>query len=427
MADLSGIDLLNVIGGDTTLKQTAKTSGGEYSGPCPFCGGTDRFNVWPNHPQGRGRWWCRRCDLQGDAIDYIRERRGLGYREALDLLGLERVRQAATSHKPAQPGPSVRLDAPCPTWDAAAALAVVADCEAALWTDSGAKARAWLHERGLHDDTLRAWRLGYNATDREIHSLWTPRGIVIPCLVDGLLWYIKVRRPSPPLPGPKYQKVKGSKAALYGLDFLTAKRVVVICEGELDALLLWQEVADLVDVVALGSKSARPAIPLLSRLAGAVRWLVALDVDADKEADWWGDFSARVRRVRPLRGNDLTDFHQAGGDLRSWAIYHIERLGLADRPLTHGLEHDAAALFADLDGDPAGVAWAIRWARLHDAHDVKCHGYPTWAAWAVAVRHAALAGRLDAVGAGSRRNDSRLAVLAGAVGDEVATQGTLML
>ena len=98
----------------------------------------------------------------------------------------------------------------------------------------------------------------------------------------------------------------------------------------------------------------------------------------------------------------------------------------AKRPFTHDLEHDAAALFADLDGDPAGVAWAIRWARLHDAHDVKCHGYPTWAAWAVAVRHAALAGRLDAVGAGSRRNDSRLAVLAGAVGDEVVTQERLL-
>ena len=32
----------------------------EFAGPCPWCGGEDRFVVWPNQGQG-GRFMCRRC------------------------------------------------------------------------------------------------------------------------------------------------------------------------------------------------------------------------------------------------------------------------------------------------------------------------------------------------------------------------------
>lgn len=31
------IDLLELIGRDTRLKQVARTAGGEWAGPCPFC------------------------------------------------------------------------------------------------------------------------------------------------------------------------------------------------------------------------------------------------------------------------------------------------------------------------------------------------------------------------------------------------------
>ena len=44
-------DLLTLIGCDTALKKVASTKGGEYAGPCPFCGGRDRFRVWPNADQ----------------------------------------------------------------------------------------------------------------------------------------------------------------------------------------------------------------------------------------------------------------------------------------------------------------------------------------------------------------------------------------
>ena len=57
MAVKERLDLLELIGRDARLRKVASTRGGEYAGPCPFCGGRDRFRVQPR----RGRWWCRGC------------------------------------------------------------------------------------------------------------------------------------------------------------------------------------------------------------------------------------------------------------------------------------------------------------------------------------------------------------------------------
>src|ERR671933_455903 len=72
------IDLLGLIGADTR--------GGEYAGPCPFCGGRDRFRVQPE----KGRWWCRGCSdgpRWQDAIAYVRRREGVGFAETCQRLG----------------------------------------------------------------------------------------------------------------------------------------------------------------------------------------------------------------------------------------------------------------------------------------------------------------------------------------------------
>jgi DNA primase len=373
----------------------AGTNGGEYAGSCPFCGGRDRLRVQPN-AGGKGRWFCRQCtgDPQAgghwlDAIDYVRQRDGVGYREACAALDIEaRQPGEGTGHsQAASPAPAVPRDAQAPAFDQAAALATVEECATALWSSAGAKAHRWLAGRGIREDTVRAWRLGYSPARRELHGLAIPRGIVIPCFIGNGVQYIKVRRPVPPLPGPKYQQVKGSKSALFGLDHLAGRRVAVICEAEFDAVLLWQEAGDLVDVVALGSKGARPALPWLAHLASASRWLVALDRDADDVATWWGEFSGRVRRVRPLRGNDLTDFYRAGGDLRAWVSYHLERSGDASPlPRTRGvleIKADLAALLDEMagatgEGDDVAEHLLARWNELNREYDAA-----VWAALGV--------------------------------------------
>lgn len=57
----------------------------ELSGPCPRCGGTDRFNV----NTSKGTWFCRGCNAKGgDALSILMHVRGLEFREAVrDLTG----------------------------------------------------------------------------------------------------------------------------------------------------------------------------------------------------------------------------------------------------------------------------------------------------------------------------------------------------
>ncbi|MFN8464022.1 MAG: hypothetical protein U0X20_00665 [Caldilineaceae bacterium] len=68
----------------------------------------------------------------------------------------------------------------------------------------GSRAPAYLHDRGLHDDTIRAHGLGYQPKDvyedrglwglsagpEAKASAWLLRGIVIPWQIEGGLWRI---------------------------------------------------------------------------------------------------------------------------------------------------------------------------------------------------------------------------------------------
>ena len=72
----------------------------EYAGPCPKCGGRDRFSV----NAARQVWNCRGCGLGGDDIALVRHVLGCSYAEALAFLGDERVAVPNTAaRKAAEP------------------------------------------------------------------------------------------------------------------------------------------------------------------------------------------------------------------------------------------------------------------------------------------------------------------------------------
>lgn len=191
-----------------------------------------------------------------------------------------------------------------------------------MWSDVGAKARAWLNRRGLNDDTLQSWHLGFNPRDQKIAGLWVPRGIIIPGLVAENVWYLKVRRAAGQ---PKYTQVCGGQVALFGADTLAGRDVAVITEGEFDAMLLHQEARELVGVATLGSASTRLPDAWLPYLLGARQLLVAYDADpagVDGAAVWEG-ITAYAQRLMPLVGKDVTDLYLAGGDLRAWVQFAL--------------------------------------------------------------------------------------------------------
>lgn len=64
--------------------------GAERVGPCPVCGGRDRFGINP----ARGLWTCRVCDKGGDGLALVQHALGCDFRGALDfLLGAAEVQR----------------------------------------------------------------------------------------------------------------------------------------------------------------------------------------------------------------------------------------------------------------------------------------------------------------------------------------------
>ena len=62
-----------------------RVTAAEWAGPCPVCGGRDRFSVNTK----RKLWNCRGCERGGDEIDLVRHVRGCGFVEAAEFVGRE--------------------------------------------------------------------------------------------------------------------------------------------------------------------------------------------------------------------------------------------------------------------------------------------------------------------------------------------------
>jgi DNA primase len=346
-------DILTLIDGDTTLKHVASTNGGEYAGSCPWCAGTDRFRVWPEDGE-QGRYWCRMCGRSGDAITYVRERRGLSFQEACEVVGAVEKLDTSTRRgsaprssmpgdalPPAPPTP-ITLTPPGETWQSQGRQ-FIQECEAALWSDDGGTALDWLRGRGLTDDTIRAAQLGFNGDDKyqspetwgrpaDAKRIWLPRGIVIPWLVDGGLWRVNIRRPLPKgSDDVKYIGPAGSSNALYGAEALSITKPAVLLEGEIDALSVQQCAGVLITAVATGSTGGARRTRWIAALALSPLVLVMFDSDkpGDEAAKYWCDMLPDAHRWRPDWG-DVNAMLQDGADIRALVSSGIEHYGASD-------------------------------------------------------------------------------------------------
>jgi DNA primase len=346
---------LSLIGQYTDIKKVSSVSGGEYAGPCPACGGDDRFRLWPAHPVGKLRWWCRGCERSGDDVDFLRlvgedaaasnllrDRLGdsvmrreyiaEGTRYALADAALGRDRRGYA------PG-SGRYKPPSLQWQRRAGefLRYARD---QLWNGPDPWPLDYLRGRGLSDALIEAAELGYNP--KPMHDkperwglepadgkkgVWLGQGIVIPWEIDEELWRLNVRLRFPIKDRKtgkqtKYLGPRGLANGLYGADTLGISRPAILVEGEIDALTIAQYAGDLVSVAATGSTHGARLARWVACLSLPPLVLVAFDNDpetaaGDAAAAWWLDTLANARRWRPY-WRDVNQMARDGASVRGW-------------------------------------------------------------------------------------------------------------
>jgi hypothetical protein len=280
------------------LSRVAASNGGEWAGPCPFCGGDDRFHIQPNAQPPR--WLCRHCTggRWQSAVDFLVRRDHLTPLAAARLLlssGCDvPARRSAPDPDPNWNLPASRRSAsrcntparrstpdPDPTWNVLALQAIYYASQNLSRLPPTALPRQALAQRGLNEPTLAYFLIGFSPGLR-LDCLYVPPGILIPCLEDEQVQYLKISLlPGQPVQCPgcgkpaharqpcpvcgkiaRYTAVRGSRAAaLFNLEELrlpsTSPRPVLFVEGEFDCLAAWQQVRDQVAVVTLGSAAGR--------------------------------------------------------------------------------------------------------------------------------------------------------------------------
>ncbi len=331
--DIAKVDLLGLVGGDVSLARAGNTDGGEYSGPCPFCGGHDRFRVWPadeRQADRRGTFWCRQCEKSGDAAEYVQLRDGVKFEVALNRLFGNNGRaavQKVVRKMDAEDDPPYYGD----KW-AARAMQIIEVSEYALWQPEGARALSWLHGRGFTDESLRRACIGYNPTDREDEreqwglvggkTPWLSRGVVIPYFSGGACLRLQIRRP---VGEPKYSLIVGSQNIPWNFDAIDGTKSVVLTEGIFNAMTVAQHAGDLCVAAAAGSTTAAREARWVARLEAAPAVLVAFDADmpGDKGSEWWVSRLKKSVRLSPVAG-DVNDMALLGFDVRFWIAAGLE-------------------------------------------------------------------------------------------------------
>ncbi len=350
--DLESMDILALVSSTgVALKKVSSTHGGEYAGPCPGCGGEDRFRCWPERQGGKGSFWCRQCGKAGDDIQFMVDFLGMSFREAFSAAGREfknnfntyvPVHRKLSQNRRKTPFTSKSYSSPGETWKNRAQTFVNKAHGALLENQAQLD---YLARRGLDIWAVRQFRLGWfngeNGRGCMFRSreswgletvwkkngrkkvLWIPRGLVIPVFKGDEIYRVRIRRPVEDLmPGEKnrYVVVAGSGMELAGHN--PGRRAFLVTEADLDEMLVCRHAGSLVGTLALGSCSARPGSQVLPVLKNALRILVALDWDqaGRKAFEWWKQElpNSRFWPVPNGLGKDPGEAFENGLDIRDW-------------------------------------------------------------------------------------------------------------
>jgi len=152
------VPISDVIGRHVTWdRKKTNTSRGDWWACCPFHGEkSPSFHC----EDKKGRYHCFGCGVSGDHFKFLTELESLSFPEAV-----QRVADMAGIAMPAPDPQAAQRERTRASLEDVMEMAA-SFFEAALQGPEGAKARAYLRDRGLSGRTIAAFRLGYSADSR---------------------------------------------------------------------------------------------------------------------------------------------------------------------------------------------------------------------------------------------------------------------
>lgn len=278
-----GVDLRDLAG---RLVELRRESTAELSGPCPKCGGQDRFHVKADVAFCRQCWPLESKTPAHDAIGFV-QWAGLApdFRGAVDYLG----GRAGPSPAVIRRAPVVPAPKP-PAWKTKdwqdAVRRELAAAVARLASPAGDPGAEYLLSRGILPETWEAWGLGYG-------EAWDPKlerrrpAIFLPWQRDQVA-AIKYRFTDQVDGGLRYSSKSGGQCLAFGLQMAGEHfSTLWLIEGELNALSLWQalrtEYCVNFDVVSFGADSKAAHVdPVVKNWAGRYQQVIVWADDPDK-------------------------------------------------------------------------------------------------------------------------------------------------
>ncbi|WP_035273633.1 hypothetical protein [Desulfogranum japonicum] len=344
-----------------------RASGRELQGPCPLCGGNDRFCLYPGQGEGKaaglGTFHCGHgkggagCGKGGDAISYLTQIRGMSFGDACAALGIETTRPSNSmqyrSPKPPKVVSRHSFDPRRCDWPG-----YVVDPD--MWQQHAQKfvdichetllnrplALAYLEQRGVGLDQVKKYRLGIHLGKEKDDKQWLPSfrpqkswgmvdeqkngkpqkfilpaGIVIPYFNGHGLRRIRIRlaKKDQQNPKKKYHVVKGSAMDTWLQH--PEREAFVVVETELDGAMI-DRFTNRVGIVALGALAMKPDTETATALSKAHSILLALDYDgeAPKALQWWMDNYPQCKRWPVPVGKDPGEAYEQGLDIDEWIL-----------------------------------------------------------------------------------------------------------
>lgn len=356
------MNVLDLAQQKVNLKKVASTHGGEWQGPCPACGGNDRFHVWPENNNGKGGYWCRACEKSGDNIQFLIDFEGKTFKEVCEYLNI--TIKDRDGHNTASPREKTRPafqptehQSPVQIWQERAEKFV-------SWAHENIKQNPevmqWLADRGIDAEAVDRHRLGWNPGEKgkdlyrhrqtwglpvemnektgKPRKVWIPIGLTIPYTKEyhceaspasrgNLILSVQIRRPENTRTedhDDPYIPIKGSSSSTFILG--PERKAFIIVESRLDAIACY-EAQELAGAMATGSNTAKPDSTAFQILQNAVQILNVLDYgdtggggkSTARAIEWWKEqFPDKCERWPVPQGKDPGEAYRLGTDLSAW-------------------------------------------------------------------------------------------------------------